>query len=143
MQLGQQVLRPLNGSGHQLGEEGHEQGIVAQVFFSGNFPVVHVQHIGKGLEGVKGNAHGQENGHRAVICRPAEKIPKAHGAAQQEIQIFEHCQQTQFRCPAQGLPPLFRVGGHGPGAAVADQHGENQQAQKIHTVPGVKEQRGG
>ena len=102
--LVQQVFAALDGSGHQLGEEGHEGGVNAEMPLRPNLAAVDVDHVAEGLEGVKGDADGQckvQQGDRS----PCQAVHGFDG----KICIFEKYKQAQadsrryqkgsLRCP--------------------------------------------
>ncbi len=80
-QLGQQAAGALDGPGHQLGEKGDEQRVIAEVPLRGGPAPVYVQHVGQGLEGVKGDAQPPCG---AAMDQPGEKA-----------RVFEHAQAAQ------------------------------------------------
>ena len=66
-QLRDEVARLFDGARHQLGKIGDEQRIVAEVLLRTEVPAVDVDDVGEGLEGVKGDADGQENVQREAV----------------------------------------------------------------------------
>ena len=53
LQLGQEVFRPLDGPGHQLGEIGDKQGERDEIPLRGQLSPVDVDGVAEGLEGIK------------------------------------------------------------------------------------------
>lgn len=60
-ELGQQVVRPLDGACHQLGKVGYEQGKGHEVPLGLHLAPININGVAEGLEGVKGNAHRQDD----------------------------------------------------------------------------------
>ena len=127
-QLGQQAAGALDGPGHQLGEKGDEQRVIAEVPLRGGPAPVYVQHVGQGLEGVKGDAHRQQQ----PPCGAARDQPG------EKARVFEHAQAAQAgaqrHCqagPSDGRGPF-------PGRAQPAQPGGRSyghQQQPRHRLP--------
>ena len=61
MNCGNSCVARTIGPGHQLGEEGDEERKIQERRRRGCFPLVDIDRIGKGLEGVEGDAHRQDD----------------------------------------------------------------------------------
>ena len=61
LQLRHQVPGPLDRPRHQLREERHKQRKAQKVLLRASLAPVNIQHAGNRLEGIKGNAHGQND----------------------------------------------------------------------------------
>ena len=145
-QLAQQILRPLNGAGHQLGEEGDKKGIAEEVSFRGNLSPVHINGIAQSLEGVEGDAHRQQHVKGRVVKLKADMDQYGIEAVNGEIEILEEEQnrqvdakaQPQHQTPAeQQRPPLQRrllQPLQTQAAAIGDQGGQQHQ-QCVNRVP--------
>ena len=95
MQLGQQIARPFDGPGHQLGEKAHIQRIVAEVVFGFQVAAVDIHHITQGLEGVKADAHRQNQFQGGGLQRQSHRLQQRRHILREEVEIFEEKQATQ------------------------------------------------
>ena len=106
-QLRDEVARLFDGARHQLGEIGDEQRIVAEVLLRTEVPAVDVDDVGEGLEGVKGDADGQEDVQREAVDAHRKEIQKVDGALQEEIEIFEKDEDAEADDERRRQPELF------------------------------------
>ena len=73
-QLGDKIPAPLDGSRHHLGKKGVESGEGEQILTRRALAPIHIDDVTQGLEGIKGDAHGQDDGQHAPVG------VEAHGA---------------------------------------------------------------
>ena len=110
-----------DGAGHQLGEEGDIQRHVHKAFLRANLAPVHIDGIAEGLEGIKADAHRQQD---VQAPRPGDAEEGAEGV-HEKIEILENAQNHQRHDHAQRDPQLPAVLFIGGGAAI----GHHRQAQ--------------
>ena len=130
LELVEDVPRPLDGPGHQLGEEGDEQGVVEEVPLGGHVLPVHVDGVAQGLEGVKGDAHRQQHVQQGHVHGKAQIVQPPGEHVRGEVVVLEEEQHPQVQHQAQGHPqPALAPHGtaHQQAAAVGDGGGEEHQ----------------
>ena len=97
LHLGQQIFRALDGSRHELGEEGHEQRVAQQIALGLRVAAVHVDDVAQRLERVERNADGQQ------------QVQRAGGTDGREdhVAVFEHGQDGQVEHNAEREDSAF------------------------------------
>ena len=137
LELVEDVAGALDGPGHQLGEEGDEQGVVDEVLLRFHVLAVDIDGVAQGLEGVEGDAHGQEHVQQGHVQAQARGVDRVGQKARGEVVILEEEQHPQVEEEAEGHPepPLapHRVA-YQQAAAVGDGGGE-QHEQGVGGVP--------
>ena len=116
MDLVEQVLGPLDGSGHQLGEEGDEEGVAEEIPLGLHLAPVHVHGIAQGLEGIEGDAHGQDHIKDRLVQGDPAQGEEGLQIVPEKAPVFEEKEDGQVGEKAQGHPQptqppaLFPVG---------------------------------
>ena len=135
LQLGQQILRPFNGPGHQLGKEGDEESVVAQMPLRLDAAAIDVDDIAEGLEGVKRDAHRQNEIQKPVLHRKAEQPQQPRDGSGEEVEVFIKKQNAQTggeRNDETGLfQPLVLPADHEPPRRVGHQRGEGDEEDQV------------
>ena len=108
-ELGQQVARALDGPGHQLGEEGDEQGEGEGAALRSDAAAVHVEGVAQGLECIKTDPHRHDHlqGKRAV--RHVERIEQGRRGFHKEACVLEIDQQAEV-CGQRTCKPNLAAG---------------------------------
>ena len=106
VQLGQDVLGPLDGPGHQLGKEEHVDGVDAQVTLCRALSPVDVDGIGKRLEGMEREPDGQDEIEAGDAPLQAQRLDDPLQVVAEEIQVLEGPEQAQVGHQAHQQDPL-------------------------------------
>ena len=109
LQLGKEVFRPLDGPGHQLGEIGDKQGERDEIPLRGQLSPVDVDGVAEGLEGIKRDAHRQNDVQHGDGPGDGDRPAEGGEGLAEEIEILEEKQQPQIHHQADGQkdpPPL-------------------------------------
>ncbi|WP_241738943.1 hypothetical protein [Pontibacter beigongshangensis] len=143
-ELCEQVFCPFDGPGHQLWEEGDEEGEDARVALGPDAAVVDVDGVAHGLEGVEGDAHGQQQPEGGGGVVQAQQAGQVTGGRAEEVQVLEGEEDAQVGDEAEpepGLAPvplLVGVAAHHAAAGVVDEGGEGQQQGVVHAPAHVE-----
>ena len=126
--LVQQVFAALDGSGHQLGEEGHEGGVNAEMSLRPNLAAVDVDHVAEGLEGVKGDSNRQHQLQRHRVHGNGDGTAEIADGLADEVEVFEHEENAKTTHQGGGENQAFLPGSVRPlqeyGAGVGNHGGE-------------------
>ena len=93
LQLGQKAGGFFNGTGHQLGKEGDKQGKGDKIPLRLQPAFVDVQGVAESLEGIKGDAHRQDDVQRRGREGDGERTAQGGKTFAEKIQVFEEKQQ--------------------------------------------------
>ena len=130
-QLGQQMLRPLDGACQKQRKERDEHSVLPEVRAGLCLSLVDVDDIAQGLEDIEGNSHRQHQvqRHRAYGQGNARKQIRQRPA--QEIEVFKDEQNAQAenegRAQAKVLLSLFLRPVQKKGRSIRDQRGQKKQ----------------
>ena len=122
-----------DGTGNQLGKQGHIGAEGEDVFLHLHLPAAHVNEIAHGLEDVEGDADGQGN--------------VREGAAEKEFSVLKEAQHSQIQHHAQhqhppgGALPALLPGG-GQAAEIVQQDAHQHQQHIFWLSPSIKNQAG-
>jgi hypothetical protein len=83
------MLRPLNGTCHQLREKHDKKAIIAKMSFGLLGPFVNLYYVTDALETVKGKAHGQQYIQYMGGIIPMKEPGSRGDGMVEETQIFE------------------------------------------------------
>ena len=86
------MLRPLDGSGHQLREERDEGEESDDVFRGFNLAAIHIDAVTEGLEGVETDAHGQNHFQQKPVRGDVEQLGEL---GDEEVIVLENGQYQQ------------------------------------------------
>ena len=96
LELVEDVAGALDGAGHQLGEEGDEQGVVDEVLLRFHVFAVDVDGVAQGLEGVEGDAYGQEHVQQGHVQAQARGVNHVGQKACGKVVILEEEQHPRL-----------------------------------------------
>ena len=126
--LVQQVFAALDGSGHQLREEGHEGGVNAEMPLRPNLAAVDVDHVAEGLESVKGDSNRQHQLQRHRVHGNGDGTAEIADGLADEVEVFEHEENAKTTHQGGGENQAFLPGSVRPlqeyGAGVGNHGGE-------------------
>jgi len=139
LQLGEQVRGPFDGAGHEEGEIGDEEGVVHDVAVRAYPAVIDVEDVGQPVEGVEGDAHGEDDAQRGDVGMHAHGGQQGREVLGEEPEVLEEPEHGQAEDDAgpQPEPTHAHVGSllDADGHRVAGEGGEGQQ-QREPPVPG-------
>ena len=95
-ELGQEIVRPLDGACHQLGKVGHEQGKGDEVPLRLHLAPIHINGVAHGLEGVKGYAHRQNDVQHRCSKGDAHRLTQRRDSLAEKVQVFENEQKPEI-----------------------------------------------
>ena len=132
--LGHEIRSAHDGTGHQLGKEGHVEPEVRQPAERRHMAPVDVHGVADGLEGVEADADGEQDAvdgpgrpERSIgpHCEPVSRndvgARRAVPRVGEEVGVLEIEQQAEVERDAQGEPPGPPSRLFGPGDAVSDE----------------------
>ena len=104
--LRQKVGGPLDGPGHELGEEGDEGGEADGISGGLEVAAVDVDGVGEGLKGVEGDADGQDDMQGGGVHGDTKRIPCGDPVLDEEVGVLEVSEDAEV--DGEGDPePLF------------------------------------
>ena len=95
IELGRQIVIAADRPLHDRGEEGDEQGVLAEIGRRLGLASVDVDKVGRGAEGVEGDAQGQDEGRdRQGACgeQPQDIVDNGHG----KTRVFQHREDAEI-----------------------------------------------
>ena len=110
--LAEQIARPLDRPRYKLREEGYKQGIIDDIFLGGNGSPVYIQRITQRLEGIKGNAYGQQQVEMHSARADAKPAAHCRDRIQYKVSIFKQRKDTEIADERKGndcLPPSVGI----------------------------------
>ena len=129
-----------NGSGDELGKQGHKQEIIQKVALHRRLVAVYIQGVRHCLKGIERYADGQSQSDDGYL----DSGQRPH-RAEKEIGILEGEKKPQIedhggRYRQLGRPRAPMLGDD-PGAGIVDQRGKNHRDHPERLAPGVEQQR--
>ena len=97
LELGEKIVGTLDRARNELGEEGNEERVPAEMSFRLDLASVNVNNVGERLEGIEGDTDGEDQLERDEIRFSAEEIPDGNGGIRKEIEVFEEEQNAERR----------------------------------------------
>src|SRR3989338_4418235 len=105
-ELMQQILRPLDGTGDQLGEEHDIEGVDAEVPLGLLYPPIHLDGVTHRLEGVEGETDGKDDGKCLDRVVPVEELRQSVQICAEEVEILEESKKTDISDDGEDKEPL-------------------------------------
>ena len=143
MELGQEILRPLDWTRNQLREEGYEGEESHDVVVRLEAPVVYVQRIAEPLEDIEADSDGKDNVQRGEGHVGAEQPQQVGEAADEEVAVLEERQHPQVHYKADDQPrfasPLFRRTVNGPSAEIIHRRDEHYEEEELPVPAAVED----
>ena len=141
--LRQEVGGPLDGSRYELGEEGNEGCKGDGVAGGLEVAAVDVDGVGEGLEGVEGDANGQNDLQGGGVHGDAEAIPGGDPVLDEEVGVFEVREDAEVngeRDPQPSILSLPVIGLLDADAdEIVDEGGEGDEPEEAPVPPSVED----
>ena len=139
-ELRQEVIRPLDGTGHQLGEVGHEQSKGYKVPLRLHLAPVHIDGVAESLEGIKGYANRQDDVQSRGGKGDAHRPTQGRKGLAKEIQVFEEKQKSEVNDQVGNEHRLFGPGiaPDAQGTKIIDRCGKQDQHDKLRLPAHIK-----
>src|SRR3989344_7007737 len=128
-ELMQEILRPLDRSGDQLGEEHDVERIDTEVPFRLLYPPIHLDGVAHSLEGVEGESDGKDDGKCLDRVVPVEELRQSVQICAEEIEVLEESKKTDVSDDGEDeepLPPLSLALGDVYPCKIVDDDGRGQ-----------------
>ena len=138
-QLPGHIHIPDNGTGDQLGEQGHIGAEADGVFLHLGIAPIHIDGIAEALEGIEADTHRQ----RQPQQRDAQTRDGVE-ALHEEVRVFENAQKGQADHHGHNQPEFLPGSGFTPAdgkaAEIKQQYGANHQKQIFGLSPAIENQ---
>src|SRR5579864_7994316 len=110
VEIAEEFAGAYDGSGHQLREEGDEQGVVEWIADGFLLAAVDVDDVGHALKGMEADAQGQNDGEREGVRLQAQQVNQIVG---QEIVVLEEAEESEVAAEAGDQERFAVTGGAG------------------------------
>lgn len=144
MELRKQAGGPLDGAGHQLREETDVGEKCRDVAARLDVPAVHVDAVAQGLERIETDAHRQQDVERGPVGLETDAAEQQGQIFRKKVVVFEDAEDREVQDDvANGHPPaslpVVSESAYEQAARVAEEGGQDDQKQKPHIPPAVKD----
>ncbi len=145
--LGEEVATSFDGAGDELGEEGDVGEEGEEVAGGGELTAKDIEGVAEGLEGIEGDADGEDDVKGWGIEGEAELAGEGGKGLDEEAEVFEETEDTEVAGEAEEEPGLASPGGGGvgdaEGGAVVKEAGDEEEGEEPPVPPRVEYVTGG